>query len=207
MSAIRDRLCADRRADLPIDPPAIGRSTRRSRRKWRWRVGGVLLFVDLRPSRPRVLARPCEPRRGARSDHVHATRAGEPPRRRRRSIHDALRDVSMSLSRTKKAARPKQADREQDDEESRRRPADRRLVAVRHLHLDLRHLEDRQQRVRVHLVMLVVDLVAEVLQHRRALLLEIESIRLVSSKQNGCRYAVIYISTPNKFLANHKKAQ
>lgn len=82
----------------------------------------------------------------------------------------------MPLSRAEEAGRPE--DREQRDEESRRRPADGRLVAVRHFHLDLGHLEDREQRVRVHLVMLVVDLVAEVLHHRRALLLEIESTRL-----------------------------
>lgn len=89
----------------------------------------------------------------------------------------------MPLSRAEEAARPEQADREQDDEQSRRRPGDRRLVAVRHLHLDLGHLEDRQQRVRVHLVMLVVDLVAEVLHHRRTLLLEVDSRRLERKKE------------------------
>lgn len=82
----------------------------------------------------------------------------------------------MSLSRTKETRRPAEADCEQNDKEHRRRPGDRRLVAVRHLHFNLGHLEDREQRMRMHLVMLIVDLVAEILHHRRALLLDAQQI-------------------------------
>jgi hypothetical protein len=132
--------------------------------------GGFLPFVDLCPSRPRrVLSRPGGSRcRNRRCYHVHATR-GDPPRGGH-SIQ-ILRNILVSLSRTKETRRPEQADCEQKDKERRRRPGDRRLAAVRHLHLNLGHLEDREQRMRVHLVMLIVDLVAEILHHRRALLL------------------------------------
>lgn len=60
---------------------------------------------------------------------------------------------------------------ERDQGEARRPRQATDLVAVRQFDLDLGHLEDGQQRVRVDLVVLVVYLVAEVLQHREALLL------------------------------------
>lgn len=60
---------------------------------------------------------------------------------------------------------------ERDQREARRPRQTPDLVAVRQLDLDLGHLEDGQQRVRVDLVVLVVYLVAEILQHREALLL------------------------------------
>lgn len=148
--------------------PAICRSARRS-----WGRRGFLPFVDLRPSRPWVLSRPHGSRYRDRRYYMHATR-GDPPRGGH-SIQ-ATRHVLMSLSRTEETRRPEEADCEQNDKERRRRPGNRRFVAVRHLHFNLGHLEDREQRMRVYFVVLIVDLVAEILHHRRALLLQIEYV-------------------------------
>jgi len=139
---------------------------------WRSRVRwGLLPFVDLCPSRPRILSRPSGSRCRNHCYHMHATR-GDPPRGRL-SIQTP-RDVLMSLSRTKETRRPEEADCEQNNKKRRWRPRDRRLVAVRHFHFNLSHLEDREQWMCVHLVMLIVDLIAEILHHRRTLLLQIE---------------------------------
>lgn len=87
----------------------------------------------------------------------------------------------MSRGKQARRRRSKQAEELEDrDEEEARRPRETSdLVAIWQLDLDLGHLEDREQGVRVHLLVLVVDLVAQVLQHRDALLLQHETSRNV----------------------------
>lgn len=87
----------------------------------------------------------------------------------------------MSRGEQARRRRSKQAEELEDrDEEEARRPRETPdFVAVRQLDLDLGHLEDREQGMRVDLVVLVVDLLAEILQHRGALLLKDQTPSLV----------------------------
>lgn len=156
----------DRYADPSIDPCNLLIRTAIEEK------AEILLFVDLRPSRPRVFTRPGWLRYRSHCDHVRAIR--DDTLRGRCSIQFLHGISTVSLSRIEMTRWPEKAEGhyEHNNEEFYGRPADRCLVRVWHFHLDLGHLEDREERMRVHFVILVVDLIAEILQHRRTFLLK-----------------------------------